>query len=125
MRTRSCSGSARNQGRSRSTQSRETRSTSSWAACGSDQIGEVRARYASQLHVEPEGGALFLFLDNTQAPFTDVRVRQAINYAIDRRRLVELGGGPELRQPTCQVVVPDVPGLRPLLPVHARPAADG
>ena len=70
-------------------------------------------------------GDMFLFLDTKQPPFSDVRVRRALNYAVDRRRLVELGGGPALRQPTCQVISPDRPGIRPLLPLHARPAADG
>ncbi len=56
-----------------------------------ERIGEVRARYSRQLHVEPERGVVFLFLDITQTPFTDVRVRRAVNYAIDRRRIVELG----------------------------------
>ncbi len=92
---------------------------------GPDQIGEVRARYASQLHVEPAGGALFLFLDNTQTPFTDVRVRRAVNYAIDRRRLVELGGGPDLRQSTCQVVVPNVPGYVRYCPYTLDPRPTG
>lgn len=44
------------------------------------------------------------------APFNDVRVRQALNYAIDRDALVSLFGGPALAQPVCQVLPPEFPG---------------
>ena len=90
-----------------------------------ERIGEVRARYSRQLHVEQERATVFLFLDTTQAPFTDVRVRRAVNYAIDRRRIVELGGGPDLRQPTCQVVAPDVPGYVRYCPYTLNPRPTG
>ena len=87
-----------------------------------ERIGEVRARYSHQLHVEPDRATVYLFLDTTQAPFTDVRVRRAVNYAIDRGRIVELGGGPDLLQPTCQLIVPDVPGYVRYCPYTLNPA---
>jgi YVTN family beta-propeller protein len=90
-----------------------------------ERVGEVRARYSRQLHVEPDRATVFLFLDTTQAPFVDVRVRRALNYAIDRRRIVELGGGPDLRQPTCQVIVPDVPGYVRYCPYTLDPRPTG
>jgi YVTN family beta-propeller protein len=90
-----------------------------------DRIEEVRVRYPRQLHVEPQRATMFLFLDTTQTPFTDVRVRRAVNYAIDRRWLVELGGGPALRQPTCQVIPPTVPGYRRYCPYTIDPRPTG
>jgi peptide/nickel transport system substrate-binding protein len=33
-----------------------------------------------------------------------------LNYAVDRNVLVELNGGPDAAQPTCQVLPPGIPG---------------
>jgi YVTN family beta-propeller protein len=90
-----------------------------------DQIEDVRVRHSRQLHVEPQRAMMFLFLDTTQPPFTDVRVRRAMNYAVDRRKLVELGGGPTLRQPTCQVIPPTTPGYVRYCPYTVDPRPTG
>ncbi len=85
-----------------------------------ERIGEVRARYSHQLHVEPDRATVYLFLDTTQAPFTDVRVRRAVNYAIDRGRIVESGwSGPAAAD--LPVDRSRCSRLRPLLPVYAQP----
>ena len=90
-----------------------------------DQIEQVRVRHSRQLHVEPQRATMSLFLDTTQPPFTDVRVRQALNYAVDRRRLVELGGGTAFRQPTCQVIPTSVPGYVRYCPYTVDPRPTG
>ena len=90
-----------------------------------DQIERLRVRHPGQLHVEPERSVVFLHLDTTQPPFTDVRVRQAVNYAIDRRRLVELGGGATFRQSTCQVIPPNIPGYIRHCPYTLDPQPTG
>lgn len=90
-----------------------------------DRIEQLSVRHAGQLHVEPERTMFALFLDTKQSPFSDVRVRRALNYAVDRRRLVELGGGPALRQPTCQVISPTVPGYVRYCPYTLDPRSTG
>ena len=52
------------------------------------------------------------------APFDNVKARQAVNYAIDRKQLVNLFGGPVLASPVCQVLPPGFPGHETYLPLH-------
>ena len=62
---------------------------------------------------------------NTEAPpFDDARVRRALNLAVDRARVVDLTGGPESGDPTCQLLAPGLPGYRPVcsFTVEASPA---
>jgi peptide/nickel transport system substrate-binding protein len=89
------------------------------------QIEQLRLRHSRQLHIEPQRATWSLFLDTTQPPFSDVRVRRALNYAVDRRRLVELGGGPALGQPTCQMIPPTVPGYVRNCPYTLDPRSTG
>ena len=45
------------------------------------------AQYASQLHTNPAAQTSYFFLNTRVPPFDDVRVRQAVNYAVDRNRM--------------------------------------
>jgi YVTN family beta-propeller protein len=77
-----------------------------------DRVAELSASYPRQVHLTPQRATAFAFLNTRRAPFDDVRVRRALNYAIDRRTMVELHGGPAIAQVTCQAIPPNVPGFR-------------
>jgi peptide/nickel transport system substrate-binding protein len=64
-------------------------------------------------------------LNTRSAPFTNVWVRRALNYAIDRRRIVGLAGGPRAAQPSCQILPPSLPGYAPYCPYTLRPGPGG
>jgi peptide/nickel transport system substrate-binding protein len=85
----------------------------------------IATRFASQLHVNPERATLFVFLNMRVPPFDDVRVRRALNYALDRNAIVRAFGGPEQAQPTCQVLPPNLQGYRPYCPYSANPTPGG
>jgi peptide/nickel transport system substrate-binding protein len=80
---------------------------------------ELETRFARQLHVHPLLASDFFVFNVRTPPFDDVRVRQAVNLALDRRRIVALYGGPLAAQPTCQILPPGMPGYVPYCPYTA------
>jgi peptide/nickel transport system substrate-binding protein len=85
----------------------------------------LAARYPRQLHLDPQQATTYVFLNVRRSPFDDVRVRRALNYAVDRKRVAALHGSALLAQPTCQLVPPSVPGYRPYCPYTIAPDASG
>ncbi len=76
----------------------------------------IRTQHPSQFHVENPFQVDWMYLNTTVAPFNDLRVRQAINYAVDRRKIVDIYGGAARALPTCQMLPPDFPGYQPYCP---------
>ena len=79
-----------------------------------DRLNEVQTRFASQLRVEPNDVTILMGLNTRVAPFTDVRVRRALNYAIDRAELTRLLG--QDSHHTCQQLPPYILGYQPYCP---------
>jgi len=46
-----------------------------------------------QVHARIDASTQYFFMNTTLRPFNDVRVRRAVNYALDRQQLVEIFGG--------------------------------
>jgi ABC-type transport system substrate-binding protein/DNA-binding SARP family transcriptional activator/streptogramin lyase len=80
-------------------------------------------RAPGQLHVVPLPGLDHLILNTRAAPFDDVRVRRALNFAVDRRTIASFLGGTDSATPICQVLAVSVPGHEPYCPYtrHASP----
>ena len=78
-----------------------------------------------QLHNNPQWAVAFLPLNTHIPPFNDLRVRQALNYAINRAKLVQFYGGPAFATPSCQAIVPGIPGYRRYCPYTLHPLANG
>ncbi|MCM2293128.1 ABC transporter substrate-binding protein [Allorhizobium sp. BGMRC 0089] len=75
-----------------------------------DRLAEVASKNAKQIHLEPLAAFYYAALNVNIAPFNNEKVRQALNYAVDRNALVKIWGGPQLAVPTCQVLPLNFPG---------------
>jgi peptide/nickel transport system substrate-binding protein len=75
-----------------------------------DRLAEIGTKNKDQVHITPLTAWWYAPMNTRLAPFDNVKVRQAVNYAIDRKALVNIFGGPVLAQPVCQVLPPGFPG---------------
>lgn len=91
----------------------------------SAQLADVQLRWPRLLHTEPLPDTDWIDLDTRAAPFNDLRVRQALNFAIDRNAIVRLYGGPEDATPTCQVIPATIPGYVRYCPYTRDPSPTG
>jgi YVTN family beta-propeller protein len=86
--------------------------------------GSPAARRGRQQYFVNASPALDFFVLNTHRPlFADVRVRQAVNYAINREALAALGDEwvPLPEHPTSHYLPPGVPGYRNVEPYPLTP----
>ena len=90
-----------------------------------DRLPELKTRYPSQLHLVPQRATAFLFLNTRTPPFDDLRVRRAVNFAVDRAKVVALHGGADLAAPTCQTIPPSLSGHVPYCPYTTNPDSTG
>jgi len=81
-------------------------------------------RYPARVHPGLKLGTVFVFLNTRQPPFTSLKARQAINYAIDRDQIIQLLGSPGQATPTCQVLPAGFPSYQRYCPYTAG-ARDG
>jgi peptide/nickel transport system substrate-binding protein len=75
-----------------------------------DRLNEIGTKYAQQAHVNTLTAFWYLAMNTNLAPFNNVKVRQAVNWAVDRNAVVRLYGGPNLASPVCTVLPPGFPG---------------
>jgi peptide/nickel transport system substrate-binding protein len=88
-------------------------------------LGEVTTRFPAQWHPLPTIETDLVRLNTTVAPFNDIRVRKALNLAIDRAAVARLDGGSLSATPTCQTLPPDVRGYVRYCPYTRRSGSDG
>ena len=84
-------------------------------------LASLQAEHPDQVVPWPWAATGWLGFNVLAPPFDDVRVRQALNYAVNRGRVVELNGGPSSYRPTCQVLPPNFQGYEPFCPSTLDP----
>jgi peptide/nickel transport system substrate-binding protein len=76
----------------------------------SDRLQEVKTRYGNRFRLENSINTYYFWMNTQKAPFNDLRVRQAINYAVDPEALNRIFGG--RLHPTQQILPPGMPGYK-------------
>ena len=85
----------------------------------SDRIVELSSSHAGQLHLTPRPNTVYMDLNTQAPPFDDVRVRRALNFAVDRSEVEALAGG-EFHA-GCQILPPNLPGFVSYCPYTRHP----
>ena len=88
-----------------------------------DRLAELGTRYQKLVHIIPDVMYQYLALNNRTVPFNNEDARKAIAYAVDRRAVVNLYGGPRLASPLCQTLPKGVDGFEPYCPYSKPPGA--
>ena len=73
-----------------------------------NRMPEIRAKYGNRFRFEDSINVVYFWMNNQKAPFNDLRVRQAINYAIDPGILNRIYGG--RLSPLQQILPAGLPG---------------
>jgi peptide/nickel transport system substrate-binding protein len=73
-----------------------------------DRLPEIKSKYSNRFRLEDSINTYYFWMNTQKAPFNDVKVRQAINYAIDPDALNRVFGG--RLHPTQQILPPGMPG---------------
>jgi len=71
----------------------------------------IKRRYGgTQFRMEPTHSLYYFWMNTTKPPFDDIRVRRAVNYAVDAKALSRIYGGQ--LAPTHQILPPGMLGYR-------------
>jgi peptide/nickel transport system substrate-binding protein len=97
------------------------RGAADWTGDLSSDLGNVVRRHPSQVKTNVFPTLFTVLINNHDAPFDDVRVRRALNYAIDRNAIVRAYGGSLGNAPSCQTIPPGVSGYTPYCPYTVDP----
>ena len=85
----------------------------------------LAVRYPARVHVGLGLNTGYASLNTRLPPFTNIKARQAVNYAIDRARIIQLDDAPPGQvTATCQMLPPDFPGHQGYCP-YTTGAGDG
>jgi peptide/nickel transport system substrate-binding protein len=72
-----------------------------------DRLAELQNKYADQIKVYTPANTFYYFMNVREKPFDNVKVRQAVNYGINREALVRIYAG--LATPTENILPPTYP----------------
>ena len=110
-------------------QSRRNRRSSpagpTWRYYRSGDDRSLAVRYPARVYFGLKLGTGYASLNTRLPPFTNIKARQAVNYAIDRARIIQLDhAAPGQDTAACQMLPPDFPGHQGYCP-YTTGAGDG
>ena len=91
----------------------------------SGELDEIFVGFAAQVHTTPNPLTIYAVINTQVPPFDNIDVRRAINFAVDKDRVVEILGGGEAARASCQQLPPNFPGYEPYCPYTMNPGPEG
>jgi len=88
-----------------------------------DRLAELGSKHKDLLHIHSLLAYYYMSMNTRMAPFDKIKARQAVAYAVDRRVLVNLFGGPNLGAPLCQQLPVGMGGYESYCPYTMNPGA--
>jgi peptide/nickel transport system substrate-binding protein len=82
-------------------------------------LAQVQSQAADRYAKEPTVSGEYFFLNVKEKPFSSIKVREAVNYALDRRALQRLDSG--MLQPACFFLPAGMPGHPTAACPHGEP----
>jgi peptide/nickel transport system substrate-binding protein len=86
-----------------------------------DRLNELATKYAKQIHINTSPTQYYMGMNVHVAPFNNLKVREALNFATDRNAIIKLVGGPRLAKASCQILPPNFPGYQANCPYTLNP----
>jgi peptide/nickel transport system substrate-binding protein len=86
-----------------------------------DRLDELGGKYTSQVRITPMNAYYYLTMNVRLPPFDNIDARRAVAFAVNRKSVVNLFGGPALGTPLCQLLPNGVPGYVPYCPYTLHP----
>ncbi len=80
----------------------------------SDLLSELQSKYGDRIKFFTTPSTYYFFMNERTPPFNDLKVRRAVNYAVDRQLLVKLRGG--LGKATENFLPPSYPQYKKISP---------
>jgi peptide/nickel transport system substrate-binding protein len=87
----------------------------------SDRLNELATKYPKQLFLNQLTANYYVPMNTRLAPFNNLKARQAVNYAVDRKAALRLFGGVNLGQPSCTILPAGFPGHVDYCPYTKNP----
>ncbi len=88
-----------------------------------DRLAEIGGEYPQLAHINKLSAYYYLELNTHLPPFDNEKARQAVAYAVNRKVVVNLVGGPALGSPICQLLPAGIPGHQAYCPYTRNPGA--
>ena len=79
-----------------------------------DLLPEVRAKYKDRYQENVANSTYYMYMNPNKPPFESLKVRQAVNYAFDKRAATRLFAG--LLEPDCNFLPPSMDGYEKIEP---------
>ena len=96
-----------------------------WQSIPPTDLHALEVEDPSEVRSNPSFVVEFIPLNTRVPPFNSLLARRALNFAIDRRKIMEMYGGPTVATPSCQPLLPGLLGYQRYCPYTLHPTRDG